>query len=249
VGIALVAFTLLTGCVSRLARVGDGLQSSFEGFVPGRIALLPCRLWPAAGVLASWPTAVVTPRERQDFCARVDQFVLDGFKDQPLMKGISPQLVGQLLERAGRKDLPDQIEQVWRRLPEDCFDCDRAASFYTHSIRQRPEWRAWLADLGMAAANSDAVLIPWIYYFGEERVNERGLLVSRRRLGAGLFLLSTQNGEMIWSGSRDGLAQNHVLARPGSGAAWPEFPAWEQVYASWSKDVLWREFPGRQVQE
>jgi len=222
-----------------------GLQIDGLAYIPARIAVLPCRTWPEQASYRGMLLSNVSRDVKSDLCKAIDQFVVDGFKNQPYMRGISPTVVLALLEREKEDELLDRIDELWRRQPGDCSRCTSASAYYNQAIAQRESWRLWLSRFSRAAFNSDAVLIPFITYTHEGRTVERGLTVAHRNAGGLLALIDTNTGTLIWTGGREAQARQQK-PNAQSGPDEPTFPDWPEVISRLLIDELWMQFPGRQ---
>ncbi len=240
----MLATTFATGCVHSEKNLPTGVQSSHVAFVPARIAVFPCGAWPTELTFDNLPRANVDQEQIQEICARYDKFVLQGFDEQPYMRGLTPDAVKALLRKQGQENLLTEWPALWNRKPSDCVTCQNVGSYYQDSIASRPEWQNWLAQISRSVRNADALLIPQILYVREEKNNQRGALVSTRRAKLALLLIDTNNGGLIWFSERDAQASDHLLADAGNSA--PPPPAWSVLYGRLFTNDLWRDFPGRQ---
>lgn len=242
----LVPFVFMISCFSSVVQTDYGMQPAHRGFVPARIAVFQCREWPNGARYESLPLTNAKKPEIDDLCKRFDAFVLEGFKDQPFMRGLSPLAMQKTLEKANKGSMPDNLAQLWYHKATDCRDCSNAPAFYVNSIRSRPEWKAWLNEIGRLAANSDAILIPAILYLNEARGNDRGLLSAKRSGGLALLLIDTNDGELLWAGGREAEAVDQRLERSDV-AKQIEMPALPLLFDRLLTEDIWRDFPGRQI--
>lgn len=240
------AATLLNmgGCVHSKNNLETGVQPSHTAFVPARIAVFPCGAWPSQLHFDNLPTANVDESQIQEICSRFDRFVIQGFDEQPYMRGLTPDAVKKLLTKGNQEELLQQRAALWERKESDCLTCVNIGSYYQQSIANRPEWQTWLTQMSRAARHADALLLPQVLYVREEKDNKRGALVSSRRAKLALLLIDTNNGGLIWYGQRDAQASDHLLADAGNSA--PPPPAWSVLYDRLFTNDLWRDFPGRQ---
>jgi len=244
--VALVATGLFFGCTTTGGpAVTAGIQPGFEAFVPSRIAVAPCQSWPQTVRFAALPLTNATTEEQTALCAKVDQNVLAAFQNQPFMRGYSPRAVATLLQEAKSDALMSQMKEHWQHQAGDCHQCPSAASLYQRSVAPRPAWRAWLGTFSAATRRTDAILLPFVTYAAEGRINDRGLLIARRSVGVSLLLVATSDGSLIWSGQRSGMAQNQRLEQADV-AAELSYPAWERASEKTLSPDLWAGFPGRQ---
>lgn len=240
----LLATLLATGCVHSEKNLASGVQSSHVAFVPARIAVFPCGAWPSELTFDNLPRANVDEVQIQEICTRYDKYVLQGFDEQPYMRGLTPDAVKTLLKKQGQENLLTQWSSLWARKPTDCLTCQNTGSYYQDSIATRPEWQNWLAQVSRSVRNADALLLPQVLYVREEKDNQRGALVSTRRAKLALLLIDTNNGALIWFGEREARASDHLLADAGNSA--PPPPSWSVLYDRLFTNDLWRDFPGRQ---
>lgn len=245
----MVMLVFLCGCVTgERQSVEFGIQPGQKGFVPARIAVLSCTSWPNGAVFDALPLSSLTPKEAQDFCTHFDDFILAGFQNQPFMKGSTPKAIAKLLEQAGKNDWLSYLPKLWGHEPTDCQSCANAPSFYVNSIMPRPQWRQWLNELSLSTRNSDAVLVPFLLYGHEMRLNDRGLRVAKRTAAVVMLLIDTNNGQLIWAGGRDTLIVNEKLESASTPEALPYLP-WPDFYPRMYINAMWKDFPGRQEYE
>jgi hypothetical protein len=247
--IAFAILLALSGCVSTATQTPCGVQEGHLSYVPARIATLACQLWPAGARFDSLPLTNVGAPETKALCTEFDNFVLKSFNDQPYMKGYSPKFVAQQLTEAGASDLASKLPDAWAHRGSDCGTCETVPAFYHASIAGRLEWLTWLNNLSKNVRHADAVLLPFVTYAYERRLDDRGLVVAERGAGVTLLLVDTNNGALLWAGGREASVPHKELANTpaGKGPQSPPMPSWEDVYARLFAEPLWRAFPGRQV--
>ena len=233
-------------CTHKPKLVPYGTPEEHSGYVPARIAVLPCRTWPDSAGFEKRPLTNVTDEDLDALCKNYSQFVIDGFKDQPYMRGFSPKSTLALLSAAEQENLLNEFNSHWQHTDTDCQKCENTSSFYVQSIQNREGWRLWLSSLSKAVRNADAIMVPFVYYMYEKTYLDRGLLISKRAAGVSLFLIDTNNGYLLWSGGREAFANDQLLV--GSNANQKgTWPAWTQVEERLFIEEVWRDFPGRQV--
>lgn len=237
------------GCVSTATQTPYGVQEGHLSYVPARIATLACQPWPAGARFESLPLTNVGVAETKALCTEFDNFVLKSFNDQPYMKGYSPKFVAQQLTEAGAADLASKLPDAWAHRGSDCGTCETVPAFYHASIAGRLEWLTWLNSLSKNVRHADAVLLPFVTYAYERRLDDRGLVVAERGAGVTILLVDTNNGVLLWAGGREASVPHKELANTpaGKGPQSPPMPGWDDVYARLFTEPLWRAFPGRQV--
>jgi hypothetical protein len=237
---------LLTGCTTTAKEPMPGMQTEHIGFVPARIAILPCLQWPEASRYKSKPLSNADKATFANLCESLDKFVLSGFSNQPFMKGYSTSFVEKSLSAVGQPDRLDQMPALWAHQGTDCMECSNIASFYRQSIAPRQAWQLWLSETSKLIRNADAMLIPTILYAWERRYNDRGVLVLERSAAAALLVVSTGTGELIWAGARAAVVPVRKLEANLNNQT-PNPPEWSLVSERIFTEHLWAEFPGRQV--
>lgn len=221
------------------------MQSQHRGFVPARIAVLNCRVWPQAAAYQSMVLTKSKDLTDSGVCERLDKFVIEGFADQPYMNGYAPKAVAQLLENSEKTKMFMEPFESWVHMDTDCNDCPDGPTFYLKSIASRPAWRTWLQTFSGAVRNVDAILLPIVDYAYEQQFDDRGLSSWKSAISVSLYLIDTNNGNLIWVRSRDASAVNiEDKAKPQVGLAQP---TWEAVLSRLFVEDLWREFPGRRA--
>ena len=236
----------LTSCVSSTPTVTYGVQPEHTSFVPARIALLKCRMWPNGARYDSLPLSNLDKKTLDALCLKFDEFVLKGFQGQPYMRGLSAKAVEQVATKLKGENFIASLDQLWSHTSTKCNDCLNGPSFYTQSIAERPEWRFWLSELSRATKSADAILVPFVMYANHRKINDRGMLISELSAGIDLFLVDTNNGYLLWAGGRSAVANNKILIK-GPDTKDPAPPTWDTLYDRLFIEEVWREFPGRQV--
>lgn len=241
------AASLTTACITATQTdAGYGVQSGHEGFVPARIAILPCQLWPSSSPFKSY-TAPVVPKATLDrLCERFDREIVGGFERQPYMKGFTPRFVKKSLESAGLSDHLGKLPSLWTPLAPGCTKIPSAPLCYRAHIAALPAWNIWLAQLSEATRHADALMVPMITGVHEERISDRGLELATRSLSVDLLLIDVSRGELLWAGGSAGREAKKRLAGQGPLEGLP-YPEWEEILSLVFTANLWRDFPGRQV--
>jgi hypothetical protein len=240
----MTGLTFLFGCTADKPQVTYGLQQEHASYIPARMAVVPCRLWPQAKYPKLQGTNI-DKKQIQSLCTKFDAFVLDGFSGQPNMKGYSPRLVAKLLKKSNDPKALTEIGELWKKHAKPCEDCQSPPEFYVKSISHSPHWRAWLNQFSRQVRNADAIAIPYVFFANEKQFTDRGLLMSERSAGIVLLLISTNNAELLWSGGRQVEVPDSKL--PLGKKVFPAYPEWSMVEDRLFSNDVWQEFPGRQV--
>ncbi len=244
-------FSILLGsaCTPTLSEDSPyGIETARTGYVPARIGLVFCQIWPdRASRIAGMPLSNVARAEMQKLCNDFDQFIAAGFDNQPFMKGVSPSYIEKLYAAGTKKpSISESIALQWEHKSNDCVGCRTATAFYHSSIASRKSWGVWLTEFAKATEGSDSILLPLIIYNTTSREDDRGLIVARRAAGLTLLLIDTNTGELIWSGGREADVVSKVFKDdPRSAALEP--PSQEELKKRLFTDALLLEFPGRQI--
>ena len=225
-----------------------GIDSKRIGYVPARIALLPCLFWPtAASKINDLPQNNRPADENTTLCEDFDKYVADGFDNQPFMKGLSPRLVEKLYTAAGiTPQILTAIATEWAAKNSDCKNCQSLPSMYKQSIKGRQPWQIWLSKLSSATKGADAVMIPLVLSSNTRIENDRGILLSIRSGAIGILLIDTNDGSLIWSGGRQAEVIYKAFANSESAKAMRE-PPLDDLKRRLFTDAIWIDFPGRQI--
>lgn len=225
-----------------------GIDSKRIGFVPARIALLPCMTWPAAATrIRDLPISNRPTTELTSLCEDFDKYIADGFDNQPFMKGLSPRLVEKMYNAAGlQPEIFTAISTEWAAQKQDCQECTSLPSFYKTSIKTRSSWQIWLSKLSGATKGADAVMIPLILSTNTRLENDRGMLMSIRSGAIAILLIDTNDGSLIWSGGRKADVIYKAFANTTSAKSMREPPT-DDLKRRLLTDAIWIEFPGRQI--
>lgn len=241
------AATLTSSCVTRTSDPASyGVQTGHEGFVPARIAILPCQMWPSSSPYKAYVMPAVPQPTLEAVCERFDREIISGFERQPYMKGYTPRFVKKSLESSGLGDHLSKIPKIWSPPPPGCAKVSSAPSCYSAYIAPLAPWGIWLTQLSEASKHADAVMIPLITGVREERLSDRGLQVAMRSVSADLLLVDVSRGQLLWAGGGTGRDAKKRLAGQGPLEGLP-YPDWEEILSLVFTANLWRDFPGRQV--
>jgi len=225
-----------------------GINQKRIGFVPARIALLPCMVWPSSATKLRNLPAINRPEdETKSLCEELDKYVADGFDNQPFMKGLSPKLVEKMYSKAGlAPEVPTAIAAEWKSKSDDCKDCITLPAIYNLTLKNRPSWQIWLTKISSATNGADAIMVPVILSTNTRVENDRGILQSIRSGAIAILLIDTNDGDLIWSGGRQAEVNYKAFANSTSGKQMPE-PPLDDLKRRLLTDAIWLEFPGRQI--
>jgi len=244
--LCLLAALPLAGCITASGQASYGVQSEHTGYVPARIAIFPCRRWPARASYQDLPLSNVQDTAVTELCQEFDTFVVDGFSAQPFMKGYSPKYVEKALGQAESAAFTADLDRTWRREAGDCRDCRTPPAYYKAQVAARPAWRRRLDDVSNHVHGADAVLLPFVTYTTERHYDDRGVAVTERAAGVALLLIDTDTGDLIWAGGREAAVPSKRFVA-GDVTNSPPPPLWSAVADRLLVEDLWREFPGRQT--
>ncbi|MEZ4743909.1 MAG: hypothetical protein R3B45_15930 [Bdellovibrionota bacterium] len=237
---------LLTGCTTTRPSTTYGMNEKYLGYVPARIAVLPCITWPALANFAGLQSSNSGKDIEDDLCSQLDISVIQAFNDQPYMKGFTPNAVQKLLQRENKEALLTQIVSIWSEQANACNACKNPPSYYNFSVAENPAWKLWLNGLSQATRNSDAVLLPFVLFTNQELVNDRGILMARRSAGITILLIDSNNGDLLWSAGRLTENSNKAIALQPPQEN-PTYPQWHEIFQRLLVQTLWKDFPGRLI--
>lgn len=235
----------LVSCESKEKSATKGIQEPYVAYVPARMAVLPCREWPNTARFANLPLNSADQKLKSEICEKFDEFVVNGFKEQPFMRGYSPKAIEKLLEKADARDDLKQLDSKWAKKPKDCIKCTTEGAYYTYSIQDRPEWRVWISELSKKTRNVDALLIPFFVFAAESVHDDRGLYIYERAVRLAMLLVDTSTGGLIWYNYRVGRSSNQKLVERSNKESLSP-PAWTDAIDRTLVEDFWDEFPGRQ---
>ncbi|MBQ48422.1 MAG: hypothetical protein CMP10_13470 [Zetaproteobacteria bacterium] len=210
-------------------------------YIPARTALFPCQPWPSR---VGWKDKIDSNSDKEtikELCEKFDKYIIESFKDQPWMRGMTPRLVKKLMLRAG---LDNDFTKSWPQ-PQNQSFAD-AISYYQELLYHESQWKIWLSKVSQNVRFADAVLLPFVNYARENEFNDRGLLVAEKKASIALFLVNTETGKLIWSGGRNASFSNEQLDdTPNKEKLVP--PSWEVVYIRLFQNDIWKDYPGRKT--
>ena len=160
----LIIFVMIAGCTTTTPVRETGMQPEHAGYVPARIAILPCMQWPNGARYKDLPLTNIKAPEIKTFCKKFDKFVIDGFSDQPYMRGYSPGGVMKSIAKSGTPDLLKEFANQWNHEAKDCNTCSDQMAFYATSIAGREKWITWLDSVSKSVHHADAILVPYVMF-------------------------------------------------------------------------------------
>lgn len=223
-----------------------GVQPEQLAHIPALSAIVPCRLWPQTAGFPKLTATELPPAETATVCAAFDKFILDGFSDQPYMRGLSPNVVQQLLKKKGREAeaMLSDLEKPWG-ITKPCSTCENVAAYYSKEVGPNVAWRQWLNAFSRATADADSVLIPFITEAKMGVINDRGLFYAVRSASVALLLVDSNNGDLIWAGGNQAESRIPLKERPADEKS-VQLPPWDDVFKRLFQNEIWLDFPGRQ---
>lgn len=240
-----VSVVFYAACQSPYDRLPSGISSEYSGYVPARIAVLQCQQWPEGAQFGSRILSRSSSEDLARLCKKYDEFVLQGFKDQPYMRGFSPSSVQKILDDAGESTILQSLPAIWSKSPTKCMNCENPQSVYFQTIKDLKDWREWLRHFSSKTRFADAVLLPFLVTAYETQNIDRGAYVHTRGAMISLLLVDTTSGVLLWSGMRHATADQQIFADAGGG--FPPSPDWGIVEDRLFTEDVWKDFPGRQV--
>ncbi len=226
----------------------QGTQPEYQSFIPARIAVLECHNLkliedPTAKTLN---LAIDTVKPLGELCENFDAFVIKGFSDQPFMNGYEPSLVKELLAKKNQSSLFNLFDSFWK-VEVSTKKIENLGLLYHQKISSSIPWRQWLNQFSQNTQFSDGLLIPFVLSSGEEKLNDRGLLASKRFAHLALLLIDANTGHLIWFSEHMNFTQNQATVQETSKGVYPEFPAWSLLFERLFIEAFWDDFPGRKV--
>lgn len=238
----LIILTFATFSCTTLLKTENSSAPNQTAYIPAKISVLPCILWP--GKVLGTERFAISQDQLQSLCSTFDNFVIEGFKDQPFMKGYTPKAVFKLLESNNQSQINEQMINAWIEAEKNCKKCGTGKDFYSDILSKKDNWIQILNQFSKSTKFSDAILIPLILQANQEKRNERGLLISENSSQIILLLIDSNNGNLIWSHQRFTQTNNKTLKEGEQ--SYPPFPEWDTLFAKLFVDSIWSGFPGRQ---
>lgn len=217
-----------------------GLHDTSRAYVPARISVLNCILWPKSLKFSNGPSINVNKQLSQKICQKIDKFVIDSFKDQPYMNGYTPKAVKKLLTKSRHPQHLDQIFSIWKSKEKDLTP----PRLYRESISKNKEWIIWLNQFSEYTRYSDSILMPFLLTAEEKKVDNRGIQESQATLHYAFFLINTNTGKLIWSSHKKYtyIEQQNPFTPE---APKPNKDPWSELYRRVLIEHVWKDFPGR----
>lgn len=238
-----LSFVFGSGCITRSHSRKEGLNPKYRADIPAQTLIFPCQLWPDHHQKSLSTFAMkATNDDLFATCKEFNAFILNGYKDQPYMRGVSPKLTQLVL--AKEPDLKDW-QQHWGRVLVDLKLLTISQSpkdYYLQYISHRIDWRNWLNSIKNVSRQSDAILLPFVVKIVDRQYEDRGLPIWVKELGVVSFLVNTTNGDLIWSGYSSASVSTSKLPQESQNL---KEPSWEDLYKKVFYKTHWREFPGK----
>ena len=235
---------LAVGTCSCVTNLRSGLNPEYEGFISSRIATFPCQVWPDNLKFAGKEELGVDLQTQKQACEYFDDFIVEVFKNQPFIKGLSANMTYKVLQQKS-KESKLNLSKIWKNF-EGCSTCANPQTVYVKKIMPDPSWSVWLADLSINIRNADTLLLPFITGIEERSYEEQGILIKRRVLTVALMLIDTDNSKVIWSNfKKTDVAKKTFDTNKND----PEFKYtdWKILYERVFTPQLFIDFPGRQI--
>ena len=218
------------------------IEKDFIGYIPGRISVLKCL------DLAS--NLNKKNRLQKDiinsFCSFSYKKISNDFEDQPYLEVLKYDTVRKNLEHKNKVSLFDTIQSLWEKLTLDNNLLDVAndfSSFYNKVVKVEPSWQFQINEISKLNKHSDALLIPIVFNQYQSQEDNRGLLISTRRLNYGMLLIDIKSYNIIWFYS-DYIVRKAKEFRHKKQQLYPSYPQWSDLFEDIHKKNFWVNFPG-----
>ncbi len=235
---------IVSGTYACVTNVKSGLNPEYEGFISTRIATFPCQVWPKNLDFIGRGKLAVSEDIQRQACEYFDDFIVEVFKNQPFIKGLSAKMTYKVLKQTSLESKLN-LSSVWKKY-EGCSSCSNPQSVYAKNIMNDPGWSVWLANISISIRNADTLLLPFITGIEENSYKEQGILIKRRILTVALLLIDTDNSKIIWSNFKKTDAAKKTFDTYKND---PEFKYtdWKILYERVFTSQLFIDFPGRQI--
>ena len=246
----LLSAILLHSCATPGPSPSYGIQHGLEAYVPARIAVLGCQQLSAPGShhkgLITIDIGNIGREEIEGLCSQFDKEIIQGFGNQPYMKGFTPAYVHNLLKKANATPLLNELQSHWDTANKVCHGCRTGLQTYTATLSHQESWLNWLNRFSTCTRYSDALLLPLLTEARQQVRDNRGIWISERSAKIELFLIDTNNGKLLWAGNGSASVNNQSLRESPTTPA-PPFPHWDRLKERLFTESLWRRFPGRLI--
>lgn len=239
----------LSGCQSK-TELASGIQPNFAALNPTRILAIT----PIVVSLTGNKESVIDPviLQTMPIVDRLEHRVLDAFKNQPAVNGVSFQAVRAALQKKSSLayngllagvdgtlgTLRKPRSDAERLLGPACLGRKDFVGFYSYCLRQNRSWQKGLNDLSAAVLNADAALLVFLTELRTVKVADK----ERARVTAELVLVDTNNAELIWSGTGRLEGDDPYALLEAAGQAKVQ---WAGIMDALVTESVWQGFPGR----
>jgi hypothetical protein len=240
---AILASQCLLGCLSN-RHIQEGVQPEFAAINPSRIIAVPLFLLPNPAQKVEVDSALV---ESDKLSTKLEAEILDSFRNQPNVNGVSFQAVRQTL--GAQSDLYLKIDKSLREtssllfstlpsdralLTKDCVSRSSFLDFYAFCVNPQPKWIDLLNQFSRKILNADSALITIVTEYSKS-VSGRS---NKLRVGLALLVVDTNSGKLIWAKERNKEFIDFDQTSPDSVG-----PKDERFF----DDEFWLNFPGRKI--
>lgn len=246
--IILFIILLCNTCISKKLDYAHNIEPFYISFVPARTTVLPCLKWPKYAYFKNLPMTNFTEKHIQIICNKFDNFIIQGFTNQPYMKGYSPKAVNKILNSTKNSNIQlSDINHLWKSDPlNKGILVSSPIEYYKKIIMPKQEWQKWVYELGIIMNYSDTILIPLILYGYDIQYKERGFDIYKKTAKIIMLLIDTSNAKLIWYGMNEAFTQtqkeiNRTSLQP------LEPPSLDILIDKLFSNILWKEYPGRLV--
>jgi hypothetical protein len=231
---------LLTACTSRKP-VPAGIQPEFQAINPSRILAVPSFTLPDPSSSAQVDLSLI---ETEKIIPELEKVILQSFRGQPRVNGVSFQAVRQGLGESPNAltKLKESVEKVSQKLTstqeserlslrKECLARKDFLEFYVHCLASDNSWVEGLNQLSSRILNADSALVSFLLEAEKKPLPTRGFSTDIR---VAVTLVDTNSGRLIWG--RIG-SEKVTLQTPTSAGA----TAFDTIF----KEEFWQGFPGR----
>lgn len=219
-----------------------GLNPSYKDMTLKKTAAIPVFFIPDPTLDLEIDPSLVTALDIQFFIQRT---IVESFKKQSNVQGISFTQVNKILERRNKtqilKDIFQyynlRIKQVLRhKLSAKFYKCYIAKdfiSFYADCLAsQDSKWKDLVWGLSQELRNADSLLLPIVSQLTTQNQDDKKAL----HFQLNVLLVSSKNSEIIW-------AKQKSLVLEGNDVSMQDF---SNAFSKSLSDAFWDDFPGRE---
>lgn len=243
--LSIIFVTFLSSCQTTKT-LNDGIQAGYEAINPASIIAIPIFTIPDPSRAATVDPAIIHTNQ---FIAKLQEKIMEAFKDQPNINGYSFNAVNNILAKSNPdiwKNMENSLIKIASRfhsrdavirstITSSCLSRKNFLEFYSFCAATDTVWISQLNQLALRVLNADTALIVVLKNLNSAAKNDLYTL----NAGISILLVDTNNAKLIWGKDKNISIMNAPEKK--------YFPTAEELLKAIFTDDFWDGFPGRSL--